>query len=145
MRNQAGNRLRQTRWRPLTSKRRCQAIFDKRKSPNTPFGTGEGLALTHKWHVVSLLGLWRFGWLEATKTNPGPDTGDWQIVVSSGPRAPRPPRTQSREDVAMKNYKIAAALFGSFVLGCWRRQRVRARHSAVLRSNRDRRQRPSWL
>ena len=46
MRNQAGNRLRQTRWRPLTSKRRCHAIFDKRKSPNTLFGTGEGLALT---------------------------------------------------------------------------------------------------
>ena len=78
MRNQAGNRLRQTRWRPLTSKRRCHAIFDKRKSPNTLFGTGEGLALTQKWHVVSLLGLWRFGWLEATKTNPGPDTGDWR-------------------------------------------------------------------
>ena len=64
MRNQAGNQLRQTRWRPLTSKRRCHAIFDKRKSPNTPFGTGEGLALTQKWRVVSPLGLWRFGWLK---------------------------------------------------------------------------------
>jgi hypothetical protein len=51
MRNQAGNRLRQTRWRPLTSKRRCHAIFDKRKSPNTPFGTGEGLALAHLYNL----------------------------------------------------------------------------------------------
>ena len=51
MRNQAGNQLRQTRWRPLTSKRRCHAIFDKRKSPNTPFGTGEGLALAHLYNL----------------------------------------------------------------------------------------------
>jgi uncharacterized protein (DUF1330 family) len=36
---------------------------------------------------------------------------------STGQRAPRLTRTQSREEVAMKNYKIAAALISGFVFG----------------------------